>query len=445
MTLRFRLVLIGAAAIIVALALSAFGLAALFGAHVERRAVIETSSQLDQLLSGLDSVNGNVAMVTELADVRFTQPYSGYYWQIDLPGRTLRSRSLWDQALEMPDDLIARAEIQTLHMSGPQEQRLLATLRTVTLPVRLGTAPATAIIAIDLAGLTTARQAFFADIVPYMVILAIILIGAGWAQITFGLRPLARLRQRVVNLNQDPEARMGTDWPLEVSGLAHELDTVLDARAADLERARMRAADLAHGLKTPLQAMMGEAALLRGRGAVSEAQSIEEIAAAMRRTVDHELTRARRAQNTTPSTSNLHRTLQQIVSVIGKTPDGNRVSWEIEIPDNLMVPLTQAELAEALGAVIENAVRHAKSAVTLRASRDRQTIMLDIIDDGPGIPDALHNAMLSRFGRRDERGSGLGLTIANEIMDTAGGDISMNKTTDQFCVCLRFPAQPVAL
>ena len=100
---------------------------------------------------------------------------------------------------------------------------------------------------------------------------------------TIGLRPLVWLRARVGKVRADPEARMGATWPVEVSGLAAELDGLLDARAVDLERARMRAGDLAHGLKTPLQALMGEAARLRDKGAVTEAEEIEQVVAAMRR------------------------------------------------------------------------------------------------------------------------------------------------------------------
>ena len=59
-------------------------------------------------------------------------------------------------------------------------------------------------------------------------------------------------------------------------------------------RARARAGDLAHALKTPLQALIGEAARLRAAGAGAAAQGIEEIAGAIDRHVQRELARAPR-------------------------------------------------------------------------------------------------------------------------------------------------------
>ena len=94
MSLRLRLVLGGALAIMLALGLSVVGLLVLFGAHVERRAEAELSVQLDQIIAGLDLVDGQIVMATAPADTRFTPPYSGHYWQVDLPSQSLRARSL---------------------------------------------------------------------------------------------------------------------------------------------------------------------------------------------------------------------------------------------------------------------------------------------------------------------------------------------------------------
>jgi signal transduction histidine kinase len=430
-SLRARLVLAGALAVLLALGASAAGLSALFGAHVERRAIAEMTAKLDQVLAGLDmagqeGAEGQLVMTGASAEARFLQPYSGHYWQITLPGQTLRSRSLWDRGLALPGPPPADGQIMAMRLVGPQDQTLLAAARQVILPARLGAQEAVAFVAIDIAEMSEARRAFVADLAPYMILLAGVLIAAGWVQITIGLRPLVQLRERVGAVRSDPEARMGAQWPVEVSALARELDGLLDARAVEVQRARMRAGDLAHGLKSPLQALMGEAARLRDKGAVLDAVEIEHIVAAMRRTVDRELARLRRQADGSPARSDLRHTVDRILAVLRKTPDGQRIAWSVDLPDGLWVALDQGDLSEALGAVLENAGHHARAAVRLTAAREDDMICLDIIDDGPGIPDAQREAMLARFARLDERGSGMGLAIADEIVCAAGGRISLS-------------------
>jgi len=278
-----------------------------------------------------------------------------------------------------------------------------------------------------------------------MALLALVLITAGWAQITVGLRPLVRLRARVAVVHSDPGKRMDGAWPAEVGALAHELDELLDTRTADLARARMRAGDLAHGLKTPLQALMGEAARLHATGAAAQAQGIEEVVATMRRTVDRELARARRLEGAAPARSNLRQTLERVLNVIRKTPDGQRVDWVVDVPDSLWMPLDPLDLTEALGAVIENAARHARRTVHLMTACHEDQWHLRISDDGPGIPAAQQQAMLARFARLDESGSGMGLAIAAEIIRTAGGDITLSDARPGLCVDLGFPALGPAL
>ena len=64
--------------------------------------------------------------------------------------------------------------------------------------------------------------------------------------------------------------------------LAREIDSLLDAREAEIEKARTRAADLAHGLKTPLQVLSGEATRLKASGSPQIAGSIHTLASRMR-------------------------------------------------------------------------------------------------------------------------------------------------------------------
>lgn len=440
MSLRLRLALAGALAILFALGLAALGLAQLFGAHVERRAVAEMSVQLDQVIAGLErGPDGQLELARPPADPRFAVPYGGLYWQIEEAGRLGRSRSLWDAALDLPADTLGDGAVHVHRLTGPEGSDLLVLERSVAMPARLGGGAVRAAVAMEASELLAARRAFMADLAPYLVLLALALSVAGWVQLSVGLRPLGDLGARIAALREGEAERMGGDWPVELRPVATEIDDLLAAREAGTERARTRAADLAHGLKTPLQALMGEAGRLRRSGAGTEADGIEETARAMRRTVDRELARARTASRAADAAADSARVADRLIAVLRRTPDGARLHWQQEIPQGMAVALDEADLAEALGALAENAARHARSNVAISARTVGDRLHLSITDDGPGIPKTEREVLMRRHARADEAGTGLGLAIANDIAEAAGGTLTLEDAAPGLTALLNLP------
>lgn len=441
MSLRLRLALAGALAILIALGLTALGLSQLFGAHVERRAVAEMQVQLDQVLAGLARGEDGLTLARAPADPRFDRPYGGLYWQIEAPAGLTRSRSLWDSALDLPDDTLSDGGVHLHRLIGPEGAPLLVLERSVILPQRLGGGAARVALGMAATELEAARRAFMADLAPYLGLLALGLMAAGWVQLSVGLRPLHGLGSRVAALRAGQADRMGHEWPVEVRPVASEIDALLAAREAETERARARAADLAHGLKTPLQALMGEAARLRSSGDAARADAIEDTARAMRRTVDRELARARTAARAADAVADAAQVAERVIAVLQRTPDGSHLDWQIKIPPATHIALDEADLSEALGALAENAARHARSRVTLSAHSQDGMVLLSTRDDGPGIPEDRRATLIARHGRADESGSGLGLSIAAEIAEAAGGHLTLSGAKPGLTATLGLPAR----
>jgi signal transduction histidine kinase len=426
LSLRWRLVVAGAAAIIVALGLAAAGLAALFAGHVERRAIAELEVHLDQVLAGLTRDGTGTLLVAPPADPRFQRPYGGLYWQIDLATDTLRSRSLWDYRFDLPADKVADGAVHVHRIGGPGGASLLALERMVSLPAPLGGGRVRAAVALDAAELDAARNAFLADLAPYLGLLAVVLIAAGWVQVGVGLRPMRRVGARVAAIRSGRADRIGEDWPAEVRPLAAELDGLLAAREADIVRARARAGDLAHGLKTPLQALMGEAGRLSQAGDAAHARSIEAIARAMQRHVDRELARTRVAAEAAASRCDAAEVGRRVVEVARRTATGEGLSWHVDAgPQVPMAAIDAADLAEALGALVENAARHARDRVDLVVAHADGAVSVAVRDDGPGIAPDLLKKVTARGMRLDETGTGLGLAIAADIAEAAGGRLTL--------------------
>ncbi len=428
-SLHLRLFAAGAASVLAALALAAFGLSLLFNAHLERRAVADLDVQLDQVLAGLDTDADNpLILATPPGDPRFSRPLSGLYWQVEANGKTQRSRSLWDYTLPLPPDQAINGTLYTFDLPGPGGGAVLVVERLVRLPARLGHQFVRVAVAMDRAELTAEGASFVSDMVPYLGLLATFLIIAGWAQIAIGLRPLAHVGARVAAVRSGQSTRLGADFPTEVRPLAAEVDALIEAREQDVQRARARAGDLAHGLKTPLQALYGEAGRLRDQNDPNAAEAIETIARAMHAHVDRELARTRIAASAPAATCDLAAVLGRVLSVVRRTPDGSRLEWTNAVPPGLAARIDPDDLTEALGALVENAARHAASRVTLTAARIPDGLTLCIADDGPGIPEDSMTDLLARGARLDTSGagSGLGLSIASEIIDAAGGQLALS-------------------
>lgn len=441
LSLRWRLMVAGAVAVVLALGLAALGLAHLFGTHVERRALADLSVQLDRVLAGLARVDGALAQVLPPADPRFEQPYSGLYWQIAADGAVLRSRSLWDVELALPVEDGADATRHNHLLIGPEGAEVLVLEQHVTLPASLGGGRARAAVALDTAELSAARRAFLRDMFPYLAVLGMVLIAAQWAQVTLGLKPLRRVGAEVSALRDGRRRRMGGDWPQEVQPLAAELDALLTAREADVERARGRAGDLAHGLKTPLQALMGEAARLRAADQAQAAEGIEVVVATMRAHVDRELARTRIALQSRNARAGAAAVARSVVAVLQRTPGGQRLAWQVDVPDDLVLAIDAADLSEALGALAENAARHAAGRVEVGAFVMGAQARVTVRDDGPGLPADRRAAMMARGVRADETGpgTGLGLAIAAEIAEAAGGVLELEEAGPGLSATLVLP------
>jgi hypothetical protein len=243
-SLRVRMLVAAAISIVAALAISALGLTLLFERHVERRVEAELKTYLEQVLAGLGlDPGGRLAAGATLADPRFGKPLSGLYWQVRSGSEVQRSRSLWDQELRLPDDALADSEIHRHRIAGPDGGELIAIERSVTLAPSLGGGAARAVVAQSASDVAAATRAFAGDLVPYLGLLALLLIGSAYLQVAIGLRPLDAVRAGLADMRAGRTRRLGNAFPDEIRPMAAELDALLEARDQQVTKARARAGD----------------------------------------------------------------------------------------------------------------------------------------------------------------------------------------------------------
>ncbi len=436
-SLRLRLIAGGIGAIVLALGISGAGLALLFERHVTRTVGEELNVSLKQLIGSIDlDAAGKLTLTAPPADPRFDEPLSGLYWQAsDNRNQVLRSRSLWDTVLQLAPDVPPSGDEHLHVIAGPRATRVLAAERVVQMTgVQMTGAarhiPVRVVVAADVSRIENATRAFSWDLAAALAILGLMLGVGTVVQVILGLRPLTALRHGIADIRTGRARHLSAEAPSEVRPLADELNGLIDAQEQEIERSRGRAADLAHGLKTPLAALLSDAQRIRRKGEESIARDIEGVADAMRRHVDRELARARLrgAVRIAAVSTEFAPLVSALIATIRRTPDGMRFDFETHIPDNLSLPFERADLAEFFGNLLENAVRYGRMRVRITAEEWK----IRIEDDGPGIAPEEQARATERGTRLDERGgsAGLGLAIVQDILDAYGWKLKLGRSAD---------------
>jgi signal transduction histidine kinase len=427
-SVRLRLYVASLGSIALALVIAGVGLTQLFQSHVERRSRAEMNNHIRQLASSLTfRADGTPALSRSPADPRFDQQLSGLYWQIEEEGGRvlLRSRSLWDTALALPLDKLPPGQVHSHEIKGPLMADLLVHEEPVIFRAPAGERILRLEVAMDRADVRLAVHVFVEQLTPSLALLALVLVGSAWLQINIGLRPLEAVRQGVNAITSRQKRRLDDVYPEEVKPLVNEVNELLDARDKAVERARTRAGDLAHGLKTPLTVLIADARKLHDMGQREMAREIAEMARTMQRHIEHELARTRVAVEArrAPDEADVARIVRGIVGALRKTPWGEQLEWRLDLPPRLDAWVDPDDFMEVAGNLLENASKWAKSRVFVSARNGDGAVRLTIADDGPGVP----SDMLAELGQRGARldaqttGTGIGLAIVKEIIEAYGG------------------------
>jgi signal transduction histidine kinase len=433
-SLRRRVFLIGLMTVASALLIAGGGLVLLFEHHVERTLYDDLDGFVRQILGRLenDAVTGGLQMIKTASDPRFEKPFSGYYWQVlNSNGyETIRSKSLQDSILTPYGDCIADGRVRYRYIEGPAGETLLAGQMCTEWKGSRDPMQLRILAGIDLGLLRPARDAFTIEMMIGLFILGSVLIVATWLQANLGIAPLAKLREEVGEIARGERTRFAMVGPIEVEPLIDEMNALLDERKREIDRVRNHAADLAHGLKTPLAALVADSRLLREKGELEIAGSLERISDLMQRHVERELVRARAREG--PRGRMLPKTpLAETVSVLIRTfaRTGTQVEFDVHVSPTLMVAFDRNDLLEVIGNLLDNACRYANSLVRVSADREEDSVHLIIEDDGPGLHEGAVEVARQRGGRLDESGgAGLGLAIVQDVLDAYAATMNFSRS-----------------
>jgi heavy metal sensor kinase len=257
----------------------------------------------------------------------------------------------------------------------------------------------------------------------------------GYLAVAGALRPVERMRARAARISDRSASER-----LPVSGRGDELDrlgqtlnAMLDRLERALETERAFAADASHELRTPLAILRGELelALRRERSPAELRATIEaalEEALRLSALADDLLVLARADEGQLPLDPRPLDAATLLETVRGRFA---RRAEELgrplaaDAPAGLPLHGDPTRLEQALGNLVDNALRHGAGAVALSARADGDGVALTVADEGPGFDPEFAQRAFERFSRADAArsrgGTGLGLAIVRAIAEAHGG------------------------
>ncbi len=378
-------------------------------------------SLLNVVLAGVTYDVRQDALVSnrQLGDSRFDRVFSGWYWQVTDDGaRVLTSRSLWDQRLTPSHGPGLHART----VPGPRGEKLRLLERDVRRPNLNETLHV--MVAADLDEVEVQIGRFQALLWSSLATLGGLLLLLIFLQIRWGLAPLRRVEKSLKAVEQGQRQFVETDLPEELSRLAVAINTVLERDQRLIERGRTAAGNLAHALKTPVSVLAGQAERLPEEQQVAMKAELRRLDDAVR----HHLARASAAGPVTLGAEQpVAEMLKPVVEGIARLAERRGLTFRHTMPRQVRCRIEAQDLQEMVGNLLENAVNWARTEITLELSAEPGGLVLEVGDDGPGMPETGRGTALTRGGRLDESvpGSGLGLAIVTELVSLYGGQVTL--------------------
>ncbi|MER6320514.1 sensor histidine kinase [Streptomyces coelicoflavus] len=250
-----------------------------------------------------------------------------------------------------------------------------------------------------------------------------------WLVTRRALRPVEGIRREMAAITASEDLARRVPVPGthdEVARLATTTNQTLAALESSVERQRRFVADASHELRSPiaslrtqLEVAAAHPELLDLDGAVEDTVRLQRLAADL-------LLLARLDAGERPADARVD------LAALAREAAGGRTGVSVRGDAAVHVAGSRGQLGRVLANLLDNAQRHARSAVEVTVRRDGEAAVVAVADDGEGVPAADRERIFERFVRldaarsRDDGGAGLGLAIARDVAVRHGGTLTVH-------------------
>jgi two-component system sensor histidine kinase PhoQ len=241
------------------------------------------------------------------------------------------------------------------------------------------------------------------------------------------LRPLRDIESQIGEIEEGRRQSLAGQFPAELTGVARNMNLLIDSERGRSERYKQTLGNLAHSLKTPLAAMR---ALVNQGSHGPRADKFNEQIDRMDEIVRYQLRKPAAG-----AAGGLLATAVPVAQEVDRIVDGLRKVYHDKDPEidaavagGLLFRGDKGDFLEVVGNLLDNACKWCERRVRIRIQKAPSAGMLvRIADDGPGIPESAVEALLQRGTRLDEStpGHGIGLAVVKDIVNSYGGELTI--------------------
>jgi len=262
------------------------------------------------------------------------------------------------------------------------------------------------------------------------------------------LEPLTRVERELRSRDPKDLTPLDLEIPREIQTLVFTINRFMDRLSGRIALMQRFIADAAHQIRTPLAGLASQVDLLteevRPERREQQLNRVRERTAELGRLTNQLLNHAmiiHRAEVAEFDTIDLAVLARQVlINAVPLSLDRDvDISFQ-DPPDPVLMRGDVVSLREALSNLIHNALKHgAETRLEVRVFAEDDAAIVEVVDDGPGIPVSEWQRVREPFHTKSATGSGLGLSIAGDVVRAHGGELRFRERTDDgFAVILRF-------
>lgn len=242
-----------------------------------------------------------------------------------------------------------------------------------------------------------------------------------------------RLNDEVMQLKSGKRHRLNSTGPAETGSLTALVDSLLVKEERHIQRIRRSLSHMAHSLKIPVTALVHVADRMEQMPLPKLRAILVEQTRLLEQLIEGQLRRASLAEKTLGGERfHLGREIPSLVRALEGLHYEKEIDLQVMVPEALLCPGNRDDMLELIGNLADNACKWAKARVVLAAGNEGG-FWLTIEDDGSGVEDARLALLRQGMGVPSDEarhGHGMGLRIAQDIVDLYGGEISFGRSPE---------------
>jgi two-component system sensor histidine kinase PhoQ len=398
MSLNLRIVLSATLVLIIFISLIAAALDRAFINSTESALRDKLTSQLYALLAAAEVDETGISMPSSELDALLGLPSSGVYAFITSADQKILWQSSSALGTQPPQPVWLASGKKSFSKTKVGNDHYYSYAYGVNWATDNDNVALTFNISTDLTSFNKQINQYRTTLWGWLLAMAVLLLISQAIILRWGLLPLRRVGAELNRIEAGDQTQIQQRYPQEIEHLTNNINT---ARHVN-----------------------------KGKSTL-ENDSMQEQISRMNTIVEYQLQRAATAGSASIGKSvNVKSVCDRMLSSLQKIYRDKPVTLDINIDDTLNFKVDEGDLMELLGNLLDNAFKWSKTQIKVTAEPQGKNLVLQVMDDGPGIATDQIETLLKRGVRADQTtpGHGIGLSIVGNIVDAYQGELSIEKS-----------------